>query len=133
MKRKSNDNTVNLQRAADGRRRSLRCGELHDSFGDGQNVRDDGCFHSRRLHASISIPLVANNGYWIRECSPGGQYLTQLNHVNRLLDYIEERDATLLRALIDPTIQAQRNADQINVETFLEDYSNGKPVIETLK
>jgi hypothetical protein len=58
------------------------------------------------------------------------RYLTQLKHANRLMDYINERDATLLRALVDPRI---RRRDNLCFETFLKEYANGEAVIRTIK
>ena len=42
---------------------------------------------------------------------------SMLQHVHRLMDYIDQRDATLLRALVDPRIRRRRN--QLCLESFL--------------
>jgi hypothetical protein len=62
-----------------------------------------------------------------------GCFFTQINHVNRLMDYLDQRDATLLPALVNPDVRTNRNSDQICFETFLDDYANGTPVIQTIK
>jgi hypothetical protein len=62
------------------------------------------------------------------------QYLTQLNRMNCLLEYIGEQDATLLGALINPALQASQSTDQIiSIEIFLKDYANRKPIIQSIK
>ena len=59
------------------------------------------------------------------------RYITQRKYADRLLNYIEERDPTVLRALVDHRVR--RRSNQLCWESFLRDFANGEPVIHAIK